>query len=110
MIDQMKETAGYTQSLLAVRATKLVRCNGTRKAMQRGGRVVLAEEIEPFLQCCRLRTEKEQQPPECRSMQGALIDLLLPGWRDIADHASLRRYDLLARALIVLEILSCERQ
>jgi hypothetical protein len=70
---------------------------------------MLVPELEPFLESGYLLAEKQHKAPQCRTMQGALIYRRLVSGCEIADHASLRRHNLLVGQLIAFQILACER-
>lgn len=109
-VDQIEQTARYAESLLALRTTKLLRRDGTCKAMQGRRGIVLVPEIESFLKGGCLLAQKEHKAPQRRAMEGALINRLLARRCEITDDASLRRHNLLVGQPIGFKILACERQ
>lgn len=87
-----------------------MRSDGAHEAVQRGKRIVLAPQLQARFESNRLQAEEEQKPPERRTMERPLIDLLLIGRRDVTDDAAAWCYELLVGSPVLLQIAASQRQ
>lgn len=106
----MKQAARCTEDLPALLAAIFMRADRTDKAMHRGGRLVLAPELQTSLQRGGLAAEEEEKPPQRRPVQGAFVDLVLARRRDIADHPAAWRDGSLIRQMILLQVVTRQRE
>jgi hypothetical protein len=67
--DQVKQLAGTTQQLLALRTAGLLRSHGTEETVAGAARMLLLEKLEAQSQCGGLRPQPTQKAPDRAVMQ-----------------------------------------
>ena len=100
----MKQPARLTQDLFALRATELVRRDGSDKSMAGGKGIALLDQRSPDRECGQLAPHPSQHPPECAVVECSLVNARRIGRCHVADDSVARLGRLPIRLPVVLNV------